>query len=98
MTKAEKILWQKIREKKLDGLKFRRQHPIDIYILDFYCHEKLLGIEVDGLYHTKPDMIEKDANRTYEFGKWGITIIRFTNEEVINNTNIVIEKIKEFCL
>jgi len=98
MTKAEKILWQKIRDGKLSGLKFRRQHPIHLYILDFYCHEQKLGIELDGQYHNNPDVAEKDANRTYELEELGIQIIRFTNDEVINNTNLVVEKIKTFCI
>lgn len=98
MTEAERILWQKIRNKQFEGLKFRRQHAIDNYILDFYCHEKKLGKEVDGQYHNNPDVAENDVNRTYELGEWGITVIRFTNDEVINNISKVLEEIKRYCL
>jgi very-short-patch-repair endonuclease len=51
MTDAEKVLWQQLRNRKLGDLKFRRQHPVGIFILDFYCHEKKLAIEVDGGIH-----------------------------------------------
>ena len=55
MTYAEKVLWQQLRNRKLDDLKFRRQHPVAIFILDFYCHEKKLAIEVDGGIHNNEE-------------------------------------------
>ena len=84
-TEAEKLLWQQLRNKKLNELKFRRQHPIDKYIADFYCHEKKLVIELDGEVHNDIETKEKDAGRTCELEQLGITVIRFTNDEVINN-------------
>jgi len=86
MTEAELVLWEFFRTKKL-SYKFRRQHPFDKYILDFYCHQLKLSIEIDGQYH---DVIEQkilDEQRTIDITRLGITEIRFTNEEVINNYN-----------
>lgn len=96
MTVAEKILWQKLRNKKLNDLKFRRQHPVDIFILDFYCHEKKLAIEVDGGIHNQEAQREWDENRTYELNEFGINVLRFTNEEVIDRTKEVMKSIKDF--
>jgi very-short-patch-repair endonuclease len=93
-TEAEIKLWDEIRNRKLNGLKFRRQHPIGNYILDFYCHEKRLGIEIDGNIHLTEENIEYDKYRTYELKELGVTIIRFRNEEVIES----LEKIKEVIL
>jgi very-short-patch-repair endonuclease len=96
MTTAEKILWQQLRNRKVEGLKFRRQHAVDIFILDFYCHEQKLAIEVDGEIHNMEDRKEWDKNRTYELNEFGIQILRFSNDNVINQTDRVITSIKEF--
>ena len=95
MTPAEKVLWQRLRNRQLDGFYFRRQHPIKYFIADFYCAEADLVIEVDGGIHNRPCVFEHDVNRTAELEKTGITIIRFTNEEVMNETENVIRKIRE---
>jgi len=95
ITIAEKLLWNKLRNKQLEGLKFRRQHPIDIFIADFYCHEKKLIVEVDGEIHKYQK--EYDEGRTSELEAYGVTVIRFTNDEVINNIKQVIKRIKEVC-
>src|SRR5688500_5946222 len=81
-TSAEDLLWRNLRDRKLDGLKFRRQHPLDKFIADFYCHEKRLVIEVDGSVHDSRDAKESDEGRTYELKELGITVLRFRNEEV----------------
>jgi cyclase len=91
-TNAEKLLWEKLRNKQL-GVKFRRQHPIDIFIADFYCHEKKLVIELDGEIHNKPEIAEYDKNRTFEIEKNGIKVIRFTNQLVEFEIDNVIETI-----
>jgi very-short-patch-repair endonuclease len=96
MTYAEKVLWQQLRNRKLDNLKFRRQHPVAIFILDFYCHEKKLAIEVDGGIHNNEEQKEWDENRTYELNEFGIVILRFSNEEVIDKTEMVVDSIKIF--
>ena len=96
MTYAEKVLWQQLRNRKLNNLKFRRQHPVSIFILDFYCHEKRIAIEVDGEIHTSPDQKEWDENRTFELNELRIKVLRFTNEEVINSTQVVVKVINDF--
>jgi very-short-patch-repair endonuclease len=97
MTPAEKLLWVNLRNRKLGGLKFRRQHPIDRFIADFYCHEKRVVIEVDGGIHLKSDQLEYDQNRTVVLNDWGIEVIRFTNEEVLFSISKVLERIRVFC-
>src|SRR5215213_6705036 len=82
-TKAEDELWQKLRDRKLNNLKFRRQHPFDKYVLDFYCHEMKLCVEVDGNIHNDELIIENDNERTKILNKNGINVIRFKNEEVM---------------
>jgi very-short-patch-repair endonuclease len=95
MTKAELILWKQLKDKKLFKTKFRRQHPIDIFIVDFYSHEFKLVIEVDGEIHNDKDMIEYDINRTSELVKYGIRILRFTNDEVIFNIGTIVKEIQK---
>ncbi|MEJ0106852.1 MAG: endonuclease domain-containing protein [Bacteroidota bacterium] len=73
-TEAEKLLWAELRNRKLNGLKFRRQHPIDKYIADFYCHEKKIVIEVDGVVHDKKENKEYDQARTIELDKLKINV------------------------
>ena len=97
MTEAEKFLWENLRNRKLNNLKFRRQHPIGKFILDFYCHEKMVAVEVDGRIHNTEEMRERDEGRTYMLAEWGIKVIRFTNEEVINELHAVLETIKSFA-
>ncbi|MBK8350928.1 MAG: endonuclease domain-containing protein [Chitinophagales bacterium] len=93
-TKAEEILWQFLRNKNINGLKFRRQHYIKNYIADFYCSEKMLSIELDGGIHLNKEQIEYDEFRTKVLNELGITELRFTNEEIIENVTAVINKIK----
>ncbi|MFN6327988.1 MAG: leucine--tRNA ligase [Chitinophagales bacterium] len=90
-TEAEKKLWNEIRNRKLE-YKFRRQHPIDNYIADFICLEQKLIIEVDGGYHTQTK--EYDDARTAVLNELGYRVIRFTNEEVINDIENVLSKLK----
>jgi len=92
MTRSELILWKKLKERNLFKFKFRRQHPIDIFIVDFYCHELKLVIEVDGEIHNN-DMKDYDLGRESELNRFGITVLRFTNEQVIFNMKFVVSKI-----
>jgi very-short-patch-repair endonuclease len=94
MTEAEEILWKHLRNNKLDGLKFRRQHPLDILIADFYCHQERLIIELDGGIHDTLEQKEHDEGRTFELEEKGFKILRFRNEEVINNLEDVISRIR----
>jgi very-short-patch-repair endonuclease len=92
MTYHEKLLWEKLKGKQLYGLRFRRQHPISFFIVDFYCHEAMLVVEVDGEIHY--DRIDYDDGRSAEMEKFGIKVIRFTNIEVENNIEKVIKTIE----
>jgi len=89
-TYAEAILWKALKDKRLGGFKFRRQHPIRTYILDFYCHAARLAVEVDGGYHQNVEQRDYDARRTADLVEIGVSVIRFTNEEVINDLGAVL--------
>ncbi|ARV05439.1 ATP-dependent DNA helicase RecG [Polaribacter sp. SA4-10] len=93
-TEAEKVLWEQLKTKKLD-IKFRRQHVVDEFIVDFICISKKLIIEVDGKYHNKKEQQEADNLRTEILQELGFKVIRFTNEEVIGNSENVINKISQ---
>ena len=94
LTKAEGLLWTNIRNRQFNGQKFRRQHVLSLYIAYFYCHESKLVIELDGGYHNTKDVKELDELRTKVFEDFGITVLRFTNDEVINDLDRVLLKIK----
>ena len=93
-TEAERLLWHYLKEKKI-GYKFRRQHIVGEYITDFINLKHKLIIEVDGKYHQEVEQVKKDAQRTQYLEQKGYTVIRFTNEEVFNHMEDVINKIKE---
>jgi len=95
-TYPEKVLWEALRNKRLDGLKFRRQHPINRFIVDFYCHEYKLVVEIDGSIHDDKDVKEKDIYRENELKNYGLKIVRFTNQEVTKNINQVLNAIRTF--
>ena len=94
MTSPEKKLWEYIKGKKL-RYKFRRQHPINTFILDFYCHELRLSIELDGNHHFEAEQKAKDNNKTEYLASVGISEIRFTNTEVARNIESVLMVIKK---
>ena len=94
LTNAEKLLWEKLNDRNLFKNKFRRQHPIDIFVVDFYCHPIRLVIEVDGGYHLSSEQKEYDIGRSAELENWGLKIIRFTNNEVLEKMDIVIKSIQ----
>ncbi|HKK82188.1 MAG TPA: endonuclease domain-containing protein [Prolixibacteraceae bacterium] len=96
-TKAEIALWDILRKKQMMGLRFKQQHPIRIFIADFYCHAIKLVIEVDGDIHNAEENKEYDQNRTAELENYGITVIRFSNEEIMKNIEIVKSKIEKVC-
>lgn len=96
-TEAEKILWYKIRNNKL-GFKFFRQYSVEGYVLDFYCPEKRLAIEVDGGYHIKRDVRVYDVHRQKWIEAYSISVIRFKNQEILNDTKSVIERINALLL
>jgi very-short-patch-repair endonuclease len=90
-TEAEKLLWQVLKNRKCAGLKFRRQHPFGRFVLDFYCHERALAVEVDGCIHKNRDVKERDLNPTNNM----VTLVR---EEILPIQNITITKQTGFVL
>ena len=92
-TAAEQKLWSLLRNRQLKGKKFRRQHAIANYVVDFYCNECKLAIELDGNFHTSKEAKEYDKARTALLNELEITVLRFWNEEVIKNPEEVLQKI-----
>jgi very-short-patch-repair endonuclease len=92
-TRAERLLWSRLRNQKLCGYKFRRQHPIRRRIVDFFCVEAQLAIELDGSGHGFISKEEADIVRTQELAAAGIRVIRFWNRSVLDNTDGVIAAI-----
>jgi very-short-patch-repair endonuclease len=95
MTKSERLLWAQLRNRKLLGFKFRRQHPFNEIILDFFCYEAHLSIEVDGNIHQASSQKERDIERTFILKMFKITELRFSNFEIENQIGKVLDKIKE---
>lgn len=91
-TPAEKLLWERLRANQT-GYKFRRQHPMDKYVVDFYCLALKLAIEVDGPIHLDPSKKLEDENKDIDLAEKGIEILRFTNEQVIHHMEIVMDEI-----
>ncbi|MGB9189951.1 MULTISPECIES: endonuclease domain-containing protein [unclassified Acinetobacter] len=96
-TDAEHILWQLLRAKRFMDLKFRRQHVIEPYIVDFYCHEIGLVVELDGSQHGTDDAIEYDAERTKFLEALGLTVVRYWNHDVLARMNVVLEDLWNVC-
>ena len=94
MTNAENILWNRIRNNQLLGFRFKAQHPVAGFIADFYCHKAKLVIEADGLIHQTRK--EYDMDRDNVFNDLGLTVIRFSNEEIENSPDSVIQTITNF--
>lgn len=95
LTEAEDILWQELRGKKLMGFKFRRQHAFGIFILDFYCLEAKLVIELDGAVHEEKFNKLYDKARTSKLAEEKLTVIRFSNKDVLTNLPHVLAVIKD---
>jgi len=93
-TEAESFLWQQIRASRL-GVRFKRQHVIDRFIADFVCLEHKLIIEVDGGYHSMPEQVDADEARSEVLNHYGFRILRFKNEEIIGNIDVVLKSIKD---
>ena len=93
-TLWEKKLWQRIRNRKLGGYKFKRQHPIGPYILDFYCFERRVAVEVDGGGHDREDQRKHDALRTEYLAREHVQVLRFGNAAVRENLDGVVETIR----
>jgi very-short-patch-repair endonuclease len=96
MTSGEALLWQKLRDYRLDGYKFRRQVPLGPYIADFLCVEKKLIIEIDGASHGFPEAQRHDQVRSEYFQAQHFTVIRFRNDHVQGSIDDVLERIRIF--
>lgn len=98
MPSAERKLWRRLQRKQLHGFKFRRQHPTGPYILDIYCPELKLCIELDGEQHGFPKQLQQDAIRTKFLEDRGVCVLRFWNHEIFENVEGVLETILERAL
>ncbi len=92
-TRAETVLWNQLRDRRMQGFKFRRQHRVGPYILDFYCSRARLAIELDGGGHAEPDQAAYDHKRTQEIESRGIFLLRFWNHDVIQRREAVLAEI-----
>ena len=95
-TSAEAFLWKHLSRRQLQGKKFRRQHSIENYIVDFYCPSEKLIIELDGEIHNNPTTSEKDSVRDYRLKELDFQIIRFENKLVFDDTKSVLKTISEY--
>jgi very-short-patch-repair endonuclease len=93
-TKTEIFLWLKLKGKQMYGYDFHRQKPIDNYILDFFCYELMLGIEVDGYSHQFLEVYNKDGIKEKKMNDLGITVLRFSDDEVLNDMENVLRAIE----
>jgi len=96
-TRSESMLWEALRNRQLTGMKFLRQHPIGSSIVDFYCHEKRLAVEIDGPIHQKHDVAECDQARQKLIEAYGIRFFRCTSAEVEGNLQGILERLREAC-
>jgi len=92
-TPAEEALWKILRNRRLSRFKFRRQHPWGPYILDFYCPQARVAIELDGDYHTDPDQVELDEDRLAELTVHDIRVVRFWNSKVLDDPEGVLDEL-----
>ena len=97
-TDTEQLLWQYLRAKHFEGLKFRRQQPIGPYIVDFVCLEKKIIVELDGGQHALPKETQNDIKRDQWLGGQGYRVLRFWDNEVLSNIHGVLEVILANCL
>lgn len=95
-TYTEKIVWMYLRNRQMDGNKFRRQYSVDQFVIDFYCPKPKLAIEIDGSVHDEPGQKEYDIKRQKYIETFGIKFLRLTNEEIDGNPNKAFQKIENF--
>jgi len=96
LTKAEIILWLKLKGKQMYGYDFHRQKPIDNFIVDFFCNELMLAIEVDGYSHELIEVYNKDLKKDAKLNKLEITVLRFTDQQVLKEMENVLRAIEWF--
>jgi len=90
-TDAESAMWYLLRDRRFFGLKFRRQHPVQPYVLDFFCQELSLAVELDGGQHNEGNNVKRDKTRSAELARRGIQVARYWNDEVLKQTESVLE-------
>lgn len=96
MTPAETLLWDHLRNRRLSGLKFRRQHPLGPFVVDFYCAEHRLAVEIDGEIHR--EQVGRDTARTKQLQDHNYRVIRFSNDQVLSDPKSVLDRISAACL
>jgi very-short-patch-repair endonuclease len=96
-TRAERVLWSRLKGKQLNGYKFRRQEGIKNYVVDFYCPACMLAVEIDGETHWSDEEIERDRKRQKDIEDLGVLFLRFTNRDVYENLEGVLQMIAEKC-
>jgi very-short-patch-repair endonuclease len=94
-TLGERLLWRHLRDRQIDGLKFRRQFGILEYVVDFYCHELGLAVEVDGITHATPEAKDRDRRRQRAIESLGVRFLRVQDDDVISDLGNVLEVIRE---
>ena len=94
-TETEAVLWEELRGRRLGNRKFRRQYSVGYFVLDFYCPEERLAIEADGNIHDSPEAQSYDTHRTNAISELKIRVIRFRNEEILNDLPRVLKQIKQ---
>ncbi len=97
-TNAEIVLWQVLRNRQLLGFKFRRQHQFGDFIADFYCHEAHLVIECDGSVHRESEQWHHDQKRDAYMVSNGLRVLRFRNEQILNDTDSVLQTISNYLV
>ena len=97
LTLEEAILWNQLKNKSLGGYKFRRQHSVGNYIVDFYCPKVKVRIELDGMHHFTEEGLESDKNRDQFLDQQGIQIIRIENSGIWDQLSVALELIKDEC-
>jgi adenine-specific DNA-methyltransferase len=95
LTDAEQILWSALRDSRLHGIKFRRQHPFGPYVLDFFCVKAQLDVELDGSVHMQPEQREYDDERTSYLNTHGLRVLRLRNEDITDRLDEVMTRIME---
>ena len=92
-TESEQAAWQLLRTIRLAGCKFRRQHPLGPYVVDFYCPQRRLVVELDGSVHGQPSQARWDAHRDAQLRSMGYTVARFSNGMILNAPEVFLEKV-----
>lgn len=95
-TLSEVLLWLELKGKKMSGFDFHRQKPIDNYIVDFFCHELMLAIEIDGISHTWEDVAVNDEIRQRQIEDLGIRFLRFDDKDIKQNMSFVLNTIHDW--